>query len=169
MTFVLARTPSIANSKHWMRLASTRKVLPILFVAPTEISMGFRVVSSRHLPVSIYIDSAGNCTIYWNGILTHSVVNIPGWSPQADWYMGIGARTGFFDDFHLVDNFSLTGTSISYNEDFSGGPGLGTLYGDAIIYNEGLRLTRAISSQLGHGVFFRKPRRIVSRSRSISS
>ena len=101
------------------------------------------------IPVSIYIDSAGNCTIYWNGILTHSVVNIPGWSPQADWYMGIGARTGFFDDFHLVDNFSLTGTSISYNEDFSGGPGLGTLYGDAIIYNEGLRLTRAISSQLG--------------------
>lgn len=100
-------------------------------------------------PVSIAVDSAGNCTIYWNGTLTHSAVNIPGWNPQPDWYMGMGARTGFFDDFQLVDNFSLTGTSSSYTEDFSNGPGLGTLYGDAIIYNQGLRLTRAISSQLG--------------------
>lgn len=101
------------------------------------------------IPVSISIDSVGNCTIYWNGIMTHSAVNIGGWNPQPDWYMGIGARTGFFDDFQLVDNFSLTGASFSYDEDFSSGPGLGTLYGDAIIYNEGLRLTRAISSQQG--------------------
>ncbi len=101
------------------------------------------------IPVSISVDSAGNCTIYWNGILTHSAVPVPGWSPQPDWYMGIGARTGFFDDFQLVDNFSLTGDSFSYNEDFSSGPGSGTLYGDAMIYSEGLRLTRAISSQQG--------------------
>ena len=54
------------------------------------------------IPVSISVDSAGNCTIYWNGILTHSAVPVPGWSPQPDWYMGIGARTGFLMTFNLL-------------------------------------------------------------------
>ncbi|HDP33507.1 MAG TPA: hypothetical protein ENN29_00170 [Candidatus Hydrogenedentes bacterium] len=104
--------------------------------------------------VTISINSAGECTVYWDGNLLHSNVAIPGWSPDSTWYMGFGARTGGANDYHIVDNFSLAGPGMNYSESFESGPGLGTLYGNATVTSsQQLMLTDKADNQMGSWTF----------------
>ncbi|MCK5862664.1 MAG: hypothetical protein KAH38_09270, partial [Candidatus Hydrogenedentes bacterium] len=105
------------------------------------------------VPVTISVNSAGECTVYWNNILTHSGIAIPGWSPQADWHMGFGGRTGSLNDYHVVDDFDLVSPGMNYTEFFTTGAGLGTLYGDGLIDSSQLALTENVDSQTGSWSF----------------
>ena len=105
------------------------------------------------VPVSISVNSSGQCTVYWNGILVHDNVAIPGWSPQATWRMGFGARTGGSDDYHIVDDFDLSSSAMDYYESFAGGAGSGTLFGSAAISSEQLVLTVNDPSLTGSWTF----------------
>jgi len=105
------------------------------------------------VPVTISVNSSGQCNVYWNGIQTHSNITIPGWSPQANWYLGFGARTGGMNDYHIVDDFALSSPGMTYSESFASGPGLGTLYGNATIASKQLMLTDKVNSQTGSWTF----------------
>ena len=56
--------------------------------------------------VVISVSHEGMCTVAHDSI-THNDIILPGWSPQANWYMGVGAATGGLNDVHAVDNFQL--------------------------------------------------------------
>lgn len=105
------------------------------------------------VPVSISVNSSGQCTVYWNDILVHNNVAIPGWSAQAAWRMGFGARTGGSDDFHIVDDFVLASPAMDYSESFASGAGSGTLYGSAAISSSQLVLTVNDPSLTGSWTF----------------
>ncbi len=105
------------------------------------------------VPVSISVNSSGQCTVYWNNILIHNNVTIPGWSAQAAWRMGFGARTGGSDDYHIVDDFNLVSPVQNYYESFLGGAGSGTLYGSAAVSSNQLILTVDDPSLTGSWTF----------------
>lgn len=108
---------------------------------------------AAQVPVSISVNSSGQCTVYWNDILIHNNVSIPGWSPQASWRMGFGARTGGANDYHIVDDMNLSSTVQNYYESFLGSAGAGTLYGSAAISSNQLVLTTNTNSLTGSWTF----------------
>ncbi len=103
------------------------------------------------VPVTISVNSDGICNINWYGNNTHVNVQIPDWNPGSSWYMGFGARTGGRNDYHIVDDFQLTG-STTFSEDFSGAPA-GSLFGHAVITRELLQLTADVNDQRGSWSF----------------
>ncbi|MCK5862852.1 MAG: DUF5011 domain-containing protein, partial [Candidatus Hydrogenedentes bacterium] len=69
------------------------------------------------IPVEVRVDKYGRCTVQWNGITLHNAVQLPDWSPQEDWYMGMGARTGNSTDKHMIDNFHVDTSYIRSTSD----------------------------------------------------
>ena len=108
---------------------------------------------AAEVPVSVSVNSSGQCTVYWNGVLVHDNVAITGWNPQATWRMGFGARTGGLNDYHIVDDVDLTSPVMDYYETFASGAGSGTLYGSAGISSNQLVLTTDDNSLTGSWTF----------------
>jgi hypothetical protein len=118
----------------------------IIASAPIDVSQDN--ASPVFRPVSFSVTAAGQATLVYNGNTVFNNVSLPGWAPQSNLRILLGARTGGANDNHHIDDMVLTGLAPVLVVP-PPPPAGSVVYGSAYLGDGVLHITDAINGASG--------------------